>query len=289
MSIIKRPYRILEDFPKVYEFLSANYTMDWRRGVCAPFFEYAQSHSMFDPTKTHRIALWEENSKLAAMAFYEMTLGEAFFAISDGYEFLCDQMIDHAENYLCDENGKVVMCPFNSQVAIGNALVDRGYTLSEQWTEAVYTYDKGALLYTLPKGFTFAASDDSYDLKKLNACTWKGFNHGDEPEYDIDSFMHMNAAPHARPDIDVTVVAPNGEYVCFGGMWIDKPNGLAYLEPLCTVPEYRHMGLASAVISELYRRTLSEGATHMTGGDNPFYYRLGFEEKFRYERWKHKP
>lgn len=286
MSVIKRPYRILMDFPKIYEFLSVNYSIDWRRGVPAPYFEYAQSHCMFDPTKTHRIALWEDEGTMVAMAFYEMILGKAFFSISDGYEYLCNEMIDHAEQFLCDDNGKVVMCPISSQTAVRDALVPRGYSLQAQWTEAVYTYDKGALSYDLPDGFSFALDDDSYDLKKLNACIWQGFDHGEQPEYDIDRFLHMNAAPHARSDINVTVVAPNGDYACFGGMWIDEPNSLAYLEPLCTVPKYRHMGLASAVISELYRRTIKEGATHMTGGDNPFYYTLGFEEKFKYECWE---
>ena len=43
-----------------------------------------------------------------------------------------------------------------------------------------------------------------------------------------------------------------GEYVCYAGLWWVPENKLAYMEPLCTVPEYRHMGLASAALSEIY-------------------------------------
>ena len=48
---------------------------------------------------------------------------------------------------------------------------------------------------------------------------------------------------------------------------------------LCTVPEHRHKGLASAALSELQRRTSRLGATHMTGGDNEFYSKIGFEKE----------
>ncbi len=36
-------------------------------------------------------------------------------------------------------------------------------------------------------------------------------------------------------------------------------NGIAYLEPLCTIPEYRGRGLAAAALSEIYRRTKKLG------------------------------
>jgi len=58
-------------------------------------------------------------------------------------------------------------------------------------------------------------------------------------------------------------------------MWWTPENHLAYMEPLCTVPEYRYRGLASAALSELYRRMKPLGATHMTGGGNPFYRKIG--------------
>ena len=43
------------------------------------------------------------------------------------------------------------------------------------------------------------------------------------------------------------------------------------MEPLCTIPEYRHKGLAAAALSEMYRKTKALGATHMTGGSGRFY------------------
>ena len=36
------------------------------------------------------------------------------------------------------------------------------------------------------------------------------------------------------------------------------------MEPLCTIPEYRHKGLAAAALSEMYRKTKALGATLYT-------------------------
>lgn len=89
----------------------------------------------------------------------------------------------------------------------------------------------------------------------------------------------LSIAPHATPELDVAIAIADesGEYVCYAGMWWTPENHLAYMEPLCTIPEYRHKGLAEAALSEMYRRTKALGATHMTGGANRFYQKLGYQ------------
>ncbi len=62
-------------------------------------------------------------------------------------------------------------------------------------------------------------------------------------------------------------------------------NHLAYMEPLCTIPEYRHKGLAAA-LSEMYRRTKALGATYMTGGENRFYQKNGYQNVVKWTFWQ---
>ena len=76
------------------------------------------------------------------------------------------------------------------------------------------------------------------------------------------------------------------EYVCYAGMWWIPQNKLAYMEPLCTVPEYRNRGLAAAALSEMYRNTKKMGATHMTGGFNGFYQKIGYRPAEKWAYWK---
>ena len=78
------------------------------------------------------------------------------------------------------------------------------------------------------------------------------------------------------PQLDVVIADEAEEYVCYAGMWWTPENHLAYMEPLCTIPEYQHKGLAAAALTEMYRRTKVLGATHMTGGSDGFYKKIGY-------------
>lgn len=85
--------------------------------------------------------------------------------------------------------------------------------------------------------------------------------------------------------LPLTIADQKGEYACYAGMWWTPENKLAYMEPLCTIPEYRHRGLASAALSELYRRTKVLEATHMTGGGAGFYKAIGYKPAVKWTYW----
>ena len=48
------------------------------------------------------------------------------------------------------------------------------------------------------------------------------------------------------------------------------------------------IGLAAAALSELYRRMKPLGATHMTGGSNPFYEKIGYKPAVVWTHWMKK-
>lgn len=83
----------------------------------------------------------------------------------------------------------------------------------------------------------------------------------------------------------MAIADESGEYVCYAGMWWTPENHLAYMEPLCTIPGYRHKGLAAA-LSEMYRRTKALGATYMTGGENRFYQKNGYQNVVKWTFWQ---
>ena len=69
-------------------------------------------------------------------------------------------------------------------------------------------------------------------------------------------------------------------------MWWVPQNKLAYMEPLCTAPEHRRKGLAAAALTAHYRRMKALGATHMTGGADPFYEQIGYGKGMHWSFWK---
>ncbi|MDO4312519.1 MAG: hypothetical protein Q4C52_05495 [Eubacteriales bacterium] len=96
----------------------------------------------------------------------------------------------------------------------------------------------------------------------------------------------LEIAPHATSELAVTIADNKEEYACYAGMWWTLENKLAYMEPLCTILEYRHRGLALAALSELYRRTKILGATHMTGGENEFCKKIGYKPAVKWTYWQ---
>ena len=96
----------------------------------------------------------------------------------------------------------------------------------------------------------------------------------------------MAPSPHSTGQYDVIIADEEGEYACYSGMWWVPQNRLAYMEPLCTIPRYRGMGLASAALSKHYSTLKPLGATHMTGGCSPFYEKIGYGKGIHWYCWK---
>lgn len=143
--------------------------------------------------------------------------------------------------------------------------------------------------YPLPEGFHFVSPND-YDMDKKSKCCWKGFDHEENEglwnhQYEQNNYL-LEVAPHATADLAVVIADEKEEYACYAGMWWTPENKLAYMEPLCTIPEYRHRGLASAALSELYRRMKPLGATHMTGGFHDFYKVIGYKPVVKWTYWE---
>jgi GNAT superfamily N-acetyltransferase len=284
-GISKRQYRSLLDFSKIYDFMLENYTRDCRNGCSPTFFEYAQVMHWSEKTQNHRFAIWEDDGRVVAFCWYENSIGEAYFNIKEGYENLIDDMISHAEDRLSKSDETLELVLFGNQKAIIEFVEDSGYNKVKEWAEGIYDFSKGPLEYQLPEGFSFE-EEGKYDMKKMIDASWRGFDNVGEPDGGVERGYHLWASPNATPELDIVVKNENNDYVCYAGMWWIPKIHLAYLEPLCTVPEYRRKGLAAAALSELYRRTKKLGATHMTGGSNEFYFAIGYEPIIKKSIWK---
>ena len=281
MPVTNRPFRILADAPLIYQFMLEIYERDWRNGVPAPFLEYALSSDWMDKSFTHRDRLWLDGERPVAFVFYENPVTYVYFSLRPGYESLADEMIAYARDHM-PAQGRQRLVLFGGQNALLQAAARAGYRECAAWMDCVYDFSR-PLDDHLPPGYRFA--DAPLDPAKCSRCCWKGFGHeAEEGPWDgeYESALHLMAAPHATFDLAVAVEDAAGEYVCYAGMWFTPENRLAYMEPLCTVPEHRRRGLAAAALTELQRRTSALGATHMTGGGDPFYQAIGYEPLIRW-------
>lgn len=289
-NITTRQFSVLADCGKIYHFMLDIYEKDWRNGVPAPFFEYAFSSfaDWMDITYSYKNRIWEDNGEIVAFCFYENPMTDIYFSLKPGYEELASEMIAYADKHMLMKNSKIQLILFDGQDALIKAAAETGY--HQVWEGMDMQFDfNDELNYPLPEGFHFVRHDEC-DMDKVSKCCWKGFDH----EQDEGPWNHqceqsnylLKAAPHATTNLAVTIADEKDEYVCYAGMWWTPENKLAYMEPLCTIPEYRNRGLASAALSELYRKMKKLGATHMTGGDNEFYRKIGYNRAVKWTYWQ---
>lgn len=289
MSITLRRYKLLSDFERVNKFLRQNFTVYQQNGnIPQPFWEYAHAHPDFNHKLTHRFGIWEENEQIIAVACYEMDLGECLLITNNSYDYMKPALIDYAEKELCKESDNMKsleVWTYDYDTQLNETLLQKGYKKKYNTAITIFKYDNGFQERVLPEGFSILSLEDEIDFRKINEVIWRGFNHGDVPDYDLDGIMRMQSAPNFRKDLITIIKAPNGDYACYAGMWLDGVNDFAYLEPLATDPRYRRMGLATMALTRSMKNTVKFGAKYCFGGDQEFYSSIGFETVCHREKW----
>lgn len=301
-QIITKQFQLLSDANLVWDFLVDVYDRGGG-GVAAPFFEHALQSSWMDLSYSYLDRLWLDGDRVVAFVFYESPVTDIFFNIRKGYEFLADELVDYAICSMPNFDDRQRLVLLNGQEYLMEAAQKRGFRKTGEFENCVFDFGN-ELNHPLPEGYHFVEPKDM-DAFKLAKLCWYGFDHGDEGEFvgwdkQDDSFdwtpaksykgvigPFLSPSPHATPEYNIVIaVDKTGEYVCFSGMWWVPENKLAYMEPLCTAPEYRRKGLAAAALTRHFQRMKSLGATHMTGGSDPFYEKIGYGKGSHWTFWE---
>ncbi len=286
-NIITKQFCPLGDHMDLYRFMLDVFSEGRQGGVPAPFWEYALVSTWMDKSYLHRCRMWKDGEKIVGFCFYENPVSDVYFSLRPGYEALAPEMVAYAGAHMPRPDGQHRLVLVGDQKEFAQAAKAAEYTLCDGYESFVYD-GTTPLDYPLPAGFRFT-EPGGVDVAKAMECCWKGFDH-EETEGpwngEFESGFALINAPHATPAHHIAVINEAGAYVCYAGMWWVQENRLAYLEPLCTVPQYRHRGLAAAVLTELWRRLQPLGARWMTGGGNPFYQKIGYGPGVQWTYWR---
>ncbi len=297
MSIIFRNYThvpgITPDYFRVREFLV-------RYGYC--FFTYARwdwmaYHSYLDKKNIGKIGVWEDDSKVVAIATFDCWLGNTYLVTSPEYRGLLPHMLNYAEENLNLGNSFRIVIPDSDQ-EFQSIAAGRDYIATyESESDAVFYPDQTSTAYTLPEGFVITDLSKSFDPRQYFRILWRGFNHEIDGEGKFDEVWNPNDAdlgfceqPAHDMSLKVAVVAPDGNFAAFCGMWYDCDAGFAVIEPVATDPDYRLRGLGRAVVLEGIRRVEERGAKKIyVGSTQQFYYSIGFRPCPTAALWKRSP
>jgi GNAT superfamily N-acetyltransferase len=308
MKTTCRPYDPATDFLRIRTFLSETFALyqgpfnwlidHWNfcRYFAAPVHTFYTARSFSVPTLTvpplrdevaaweKTVAVWEnERGEIVGVANTEdEEPGEVWFQIHPDYAALYEEMVIHSEAHLADRVGETAFVKLyvNRGSALEEVARARGYRKLD--TDQVYLECAvpDAPAPELPPGFVLksvAEEDDPRRRAMAKAFAFAG-HEGPSGWAPAAAWVEMQQAPDYRADLDLFIVAPNGDYAAFCTIWADVANHYANFEPVGTHVDYQGQGLGRALLLEGFRRMARHGAqrSFMNSG-NPFYRKLGFQ------------
>ena len=288
----RKSERFSDDFHKVSVFLKRA-MLDTTNGRAFEWirWEFAHSHPYTDLTQLDKIGIWEsETGEIVGLATYENKLGEAFLMTDPAYFQLREAMLEYALVNLCNDQGKIRVYINNNDRELQLLARAKGLRPSQHRDVLSVIEVSDKISYTLPEGFSIFSMADECDYPRIHDVMWKGFDHGDDvPQTPEEHEMRriMFSGPNHTHDLDIITKAPNGEYASFCGGWYDPASQTGQVEPVCTHPDYRKMGLGKAAVLECVIRCGKLGAKRVyVGSSQQFYYNIGFDPVETHTVWE---
>lgn len=292
MTVVCRAYPsepgFTDDFERVRRFLlRINAPAVTTPGFLWARWEWAFSLPYQNETALDRIHVWEDGSgEIVALATYEMDLGEAYLAVDPAKRRdLLAPVFDEAVTSLAGPDGRIRVIVPDTAPDLQEVAYARGFRPSQAFeANSRLPIARTDLSWTLPEGFRIAERTPETDAEweAYARLFWRGFDHEDQEgpmpvAREVAGVKAASAGPHFDPALKVSILAPDGGYAAHCGMWHEPGTSYCLVEPVCTVPAYRRMGLARAAVLEGVRRCAERGAeVAWVGARFPIYYAIGF-------------
>lgn len=296
MSIRFRNYTkqsgITEDYYKVRAFFIK---LGYAEFIYARW-DWMATHSYLDKSAVGRIGVWEDDDGIIGVATFDCQPGLAFCLTSPEYVYLKKEMLLYANENLA-KDGEFGVIIADTDLSFQDIAAELGFVATkEKESDAIFYLDKTSTSYNLPEGFHITTMKKTYDLYQYRRVLWKGFNHelNGEGEFQFTKEDEQSAKEEMfRANVDlslkIAVVAPDGNFVSYCGMWYDPEVGYAVIEPVATDPDYRKKGLGKAAVLEGIRRVGKIGATKaLVGSSQQFYYSIGLRPFATATVWRKK-
>lgn len=296
MGVIFNIYNHETDYELVNTFLYETYVTGKYPNWLQPRWEYFHYHPNTEKECYDTIGVWKEDGKIVGLATHEGDLGEVFIMTDKAHSYLKKEMLQFSEEKISEKNKdnqlELYVHVNDFDTDLESLVTELGYQKIESYELICQYTNKLEDDVIIPKGFTLKNLSGKSDIQKFHRIMWRGFNHEGEPPIEgIVWREKMQSAPNYNYQLNVILESSAGNYVSYSGIWVDPINKVGYIEPVCTDPDFRNMGLGKIVVLECIRRAQTLGAEviYVESGI-PFYQAIGFKPVFiRYiwnKKWK---
>ena len=270
--------RVCDFFVKICDKNTDYINWNWAR------FEWMYEHPNFDKSLINLIRLWLYEDKVVGIAVYDMYLGEGFIFTLDEYDYLYDEILKYAYDNLSDDNG-FSLCVNDDDTNKIKLLESYCFTKTNQdETIMEISLDK-PLNYTIDKDYHIDNLDQDDD--RIQWLIFQGFDHGNDIEEFLSQKQEIKKRIHFNKELSACVFTSDNIPVSCALSWYMDNTDYAYLEPVCTIPKYRHRGFAKSAIYESLNNAHKLGATKAyVISDMEFYKKIGFKIKYHYTFYK---
>lgn len=299
--VVARPYRDLDDFMRVRQFLLDTYPLyntyfNWeiRRWEGQWYWGDLASSQLW----ASRVQLWEtEDGQLVGAAHPEgSNLGNLWLEVHPNYRHLEYEMLCWGEQHLAARNedgrARLTIDVFEYDLPRQKMLLWRGYHKLPGF---------GVLRWRQPhKPIPDAPLPEGYSVRSMRKGEWADTLRWVECEKHVfphagstlEGHERFHTSPSYRDGLHIVVEAPDGSFAAFAGITFEETNCTAVFEPVGTHPDHLRKGLAKAAICEGLRRLelLGVAMAYVGTGDaipaNRLYESVGFTEAHVIRTWE---
>jgi GNAT superfamily N-acetyltransferase len=279
MTFIMRPYRGIDDYWRIRDFLRQVMLLNNRREfswhVARMDYWYWFANPDIEKMKLEEnVFIWEADDGQIVAVLNPEGHGQAFLQLSPLYRTagLVEEMLSTAEKHLAhlgdNEVRSLQVFVDSKDKLLAEILAQRAFQKVTRPGEQEFQHRR-SLALPLPDritvdGYTIRAMRNGLELLERCYASGLGFHDDDiqvarENRDNPGWYHHIQSAPLYRRDLDLVAVAADGSVASFCTVWFDDVTRTAYFEPVATVPAHRRRGLGKALLVDGLHRLKEMG------------------------------
>ena len=142
---------------------------------------------------------------------------------------------------------------------LGAHFGQRGYRLRRGMVHLTRSLDEAIPSQQLPEGFQVRSCRGEAEVVARAKAQYGAFESKARFEHYVQRFTNFMRSPVYDPELDIVVVAPDGQIGAICIVWTDPVNQVGLFEPVGTHPDFQRRGLGKVVMFEALRRLRERG------------------------------